>query len=57
MLRCLAKESFLKQLGELRAGDPEFLRKFEEIVRKLKEHITSGHPRPKHYPIGRACAW
>jgi hypothetical protein len=57
MLRCSRKESLVRELKALRASDPEFPRKFEEVTQTLREHITSGHPQSKHHPIGKPCTW
>lgn len=54
-MKCLAKESHINQLRELSPNDPDFSRKFDEIVGNLKEHIRSGHPLSKTRHSGKSC--
>jgi hypothetical protein len=44
MLRCVSKHALIGQLAKLKYTDEGFAMKFEEIVRKIKEHMVSGHP-------------
>jgi hypothetical protein len=44
MIVCLYKQALLTQLGQLDPTDPAFLEKADEVVRRYKDHMTSGHP-------------
>jgi hypothetical protein len=54
-LKCLVRDSKIKQLTNLRPDDPDFSSKFEEIAKDLKEHIRYGHPRSRRIHRGKSC--
>ncbi len=55
MLKCLVRDSKIKQLTNLRPDDPNFSSKFDEITKDLKEHSLYGHPLSRSVHRGKSC--